>query len=169
METMEAILTRRSIRKFKGDPVPQDLLDRLLEAAMSAPSAGNEQVWEFVVLTDRRLLDEIPTFHPFAQMLKTAPAAILICGDLSRRKYEGFWVQDCAAATQNVLLAAHALGFGAVWVGVHPNPQREEPVRRLVGLPDHVTPLSLIPLGYPAEHVEPAHRFDPKRVHHNGW
>ena len=112
MEALETILTRHSIRRYTPAPVPDSLVTEILQAAMSAPSAGNQQPWQFVVVADRLLREEIPTFHPYAQMVREAPVAILVCGDLRLESYPGHWVQDCSAATQNILLAAHAKGLG---------------------------------------------------------
>jgi len=169
MDAIEAILSRRSIRRYTPQPVPEGMIRPLLEAAMSAPSAGNEQPWQFVVITDRRILDEIPRFHPYAEMLKEAPVAILVCGDLRLEKYKDHWVQDCSAATQNILLAAHAKGLGAVWVGIYPSEDRVTRIRKLLGLPSHVIPLGLVPLGHPAEQIPRAERYDASRVHQNRW
>jgi nitroreductase len=169
MEAMEAILTRRSIRHFTGQPVETETVHELLEAAMSAPSAGNEQPWQFVVVTGRQLLNEIPKHHPYSSMLPGAALAILVCGDLKREKHPGFWVQDCAAATQNILLAAHARGLGAVWLGIHPRQKRAEAIGRLFGLPGGVVPLCLIAIGHPAEEKPPPNRYDLTRIHYNKW
>ncbi|APC08377.1 nitroreductase family protein [Neomoorella thermoacetica] len=166
---LKSILARRSIRRYTGEPVATGDIKELLEAAMSAPSAGNEQPWHFVVITDRRILDEIPKVHPYSQMLKEAPAAILVCGDLQRQKHKGYWVQDCAAATENILLAAHAKGLGTVWLGVYPREERVAGLQKLLGLPEHIIPLSLIAVGHPAENKPPANRFDPSRVHLDRW
>jgi nitroreductase len=169
MDALETIRTRRSIRSFLDRAVPEELIERLLGAAMQAPSARNQQPWQFVVIDDRKLLDEIPSFMPNASMVSKAPLAILVCGDLSLEKSEGYWVVDCAAATQNMLLAAHALGLGAVWCGVYPREPRMEGLRKLVGLPENVKAHSLVVLGYPAGEVPPEDRFRPERVKRNRW
>ncbi len=169
MDAIEAIMTRRSIRKFKDDGIPEQTIRLLLEAAMSAPSAGNEQPWQFVVIDDRAILDEIPGIHPHTAMLNQAPMAILVCGDISLEKYKGFWVQDCSAATQNLLLAAHAVGLGAVWTGFFPMEDRVQGMRRLLGLPEHVIPLALVPLGYPDQPSGRQERFRKDRIHRNCW
>lgn len=169
MDAIEAILTRRSIRKYAAGPIPDEAVRTLLEAAMAAPSSKNRQPWAFVLLDDRSLLDAIPEFHPHAAMLRKAPLAILVCADTTRQPLEGYWLQDCAAATQNLLLAAHALGLGACWVGVQPRPEREAGLRRLLALPDFVRPVALVALGLPAETLGRADRFESSRVHHNGW
>ena len=166
---MKAILTRRSIRKYKPQAVPDEIITELLTAAMCAPSAGNEQPWEFVVINDRKLLDRIPEFHPYATMLKEAPVAILVCGDLKREKHKGYWVQDCSAATENMLIAVNEKKLGAVWLGIYPREERVAGLRKLLGIPENIVPFSLIAIGYPAEVKEPADRFDPSRVHQNRW
>jgi len=169
MDAMEAILGRRSIRKYTDQSVAEATLRELLAAAMAAPSAGNEQPWHFVVIDDRTILEAITRVHPYAAALKEAPVAIVVCGDTGVEKHEGFWVQDCSAATQNFLVAAHAKGLGTVWLGVHPDRERVGAIRKLVGLPASIVPLSIIALGHPAEHKEPAGRFDPTRIHVNRW
>jgi nitroreductase len=169
METIDAIMTRRSIRKYTDWAVPDELLSQLLKAAMAAPSAGNEQAWQFIVIRDRALLDAIPKFHPYAAMLKYASVAVLVCGDLTLEKYKGYWVQDCSAATQNLLLAATAQGLGAVWTGVYPLSDRVAGMRKLLGLPEHIVPLSLVPIGFPAEQPAKADRFNTERVHKDRW
>lgn len=169
MDALNAIHGRHSIRSYTDRPVPQDEVEQLLRAAMAAPSAGNQQAWHFVVVDDRAVLDRIPEFHPHAAMLRQAPLAVVICADLDLEKYKGYWVQDCAAATENLLLAAHALGLGAVWLGVHPVEDRVAGVRELLGLPKNVMPLSIVSVGWPDEQKGPADRYDPARVHRNAW
>jgi nitroreductase len=169
MEALEAILTRRSIRCYTTDRVPEQTVTELLTAAMSAPSAGNQQPWQFVVMRDRQLIDQIPAIHPYAQMVREAAVVILVCGDLEKEKHAGYWVQDCSAATQNLLLAAHARALGAVWLGVFPRDDRVASLRELLGLPRHVVPLALISIGRPAETKPRADRYDPERVHYDGW
>ncbi len=169
MKGLEAVLSRRSIRKYTDQPVPDEVVKQLLEAAMSAPSANNKQPWHFVVIRDREILDAIPTFHPYSRMLKEAALAILVCGDTQSQTLAGYWVQDCSAATQNILIAINALGLGGVWLGIYPRDERVEGIRKLVELPDHIVPLSLISIGHPAEKLLPSNRYDASRVHHNKW
>lgn len=169
MELFEAIRTRRSIRRFSDKPVGEDQLKQILDAAMMAPSAGNGQPWQFVVVTDRALLDKVPEIHPYAAMSKEATAGVLVCGDTSIEKYPGNWPVDCAAATQNMLLAVHALGLGGVWTGIYPGAERCEAFRELFGLPEHVVPLCFVPIGYPAETRQHESRYKADRVHRNGW
>ena len=169
MEAMDAILSRRSIRKYTAASISESMIDELLKAAMSAPSSGNQQPWHFVVVNDRSILDEIPKFHPYSQMLAEAPLAIVVCGDLRLEKNKGMWVQDCSAATENILIAAEAKGLGAVWLGVYPREGRIAGVRKLPALPEHIIPLCIVSVGYPAEEKPPANRYDPSRIHYNQW
>jgi len=169
LEILEAIRTRRSIRKYTESAVPDDAIDTLLEAAMAAPSAGNEQPWHFIVIRDRNMLEEISKKHQYAQMAKDAQVAIVVCGDETLEKYKGFWVQDCSAATQTLLLAAHAQGLGAVWCGIYPAKDRVSAFRELLRLPDHIVPLCVVPIGYPAEEKPPAERYSSARIHHEAW
>ncbi|MDD2703429.1 MAG: nitroreductase family protein, partial [Candidatus Omnitrophica bacterium] len=165
----QAILKRRSIRKYTEKPVSREIIGELLKAAMSAPSAGNEQPWQFIVIDDRRVLAEIPKIHPHARMVNDAPAAILVCGDLKKEIHKGFWVQDCSAAAENILIAVSEKGLGAVWVGFYPEEDRVRAARKLLGIPEDVVPLALIPVGYPAQELPPVNRFDADRIHYNGW
>ncbi len=169
MKALETIFTRRSIRTFLKRPIPSDILETVLKAGMYAPSAGNQQPWQFIVVDERRLLERIMAAHPYAGMLKTAPAAVLVCGDVSLEKFSGNWVIDCSAATQNILLAAHALGLGAVWVGVYPEDDRISAMRKIFGLSENVRPHSLVPIGYTDYKGYDADRFKPERIHKNGW
>ena len=169
MEAMEAILSRRSIRRYTDQPVSDETIKELLEAAMSAPSAGNEQPWHFVVIKDREILNAIPNLHPHSGMLKDAPVAILVCGDLDLQKYEGYWVQDCSAATQNLLVAVQAKGLGGVWLGVYPIEDRVVGIRKMLGMPDNVVPFALLSIGHPAEQKPPGDRYDASRVHNDQW
>ncbi|MFH1008632.1 MAG: nitroreductase family protein [Candidatus Latescibacterota bacterium] len=169
MDALDAILSRRSIRQYTPQAVSDETVTELMAAAMAAPSAGNEQPWHFIVMDDRELLDAVPKFHPHSWMLEEAPIAILVCGDTTLQKYEGYWVQDCAAATENLLIAAQANGLGTVWLGVYPVDERVVGFQKLLGLPDHVIPFALISLGYPAEDKPRADRYDASRVRRNRW
>ena len=166
---VDPVLDRRSIRKYTADPVPEELVERLLCAAMNAPSAGNQQPWQFVVVRDRSLLAQVPAVHPYARMIVTASLAIVVCGDPATEKWPAFWVQDCAAATENLLVEAQYLGLGAVWLGVHPLVEREAGVRRIFGIPEAVVPFAIVVVGYPADTKLAAERYDPARVHRDRW
>ena len=165
----DPVLSRRSIRKYTAEPVGDEVVERLLRAAMAAPSAGNQQPWRFVVLHDREVMRAITGFHPYARMLPSAPVAVLVCGDPTTVKWPQMWEQDCSAATENLLVEAELLGLGAVWLGVHPLNERVEGIRALLGIPETVVPFALVPIGHPAESKAPADRFDAARVHHERW
>jgi nitroreductase len=165
----DPVLTRRSIRRYTAEPVTDVQIRRLLDAAMAAPSAGNGQPWHFIVVTDRAMLDRIPDVHPFAAMVRQAPLAIVVCGDTGNERYGCYWVQDCSAASENVLVEARLLGLGAVWLGVHSRPEREVAVRELFGIPAGVEPLAIIAVGHPAESKPPAERYLDERVHRDRW
>ena len=157
------INTRRSVRKFKSDQVPDSDIREILEAAMNAPSAMNEQAWQFVVLSGKALEDflSINSNTP-----KGAPLGILICGDTDKSRGE-YYIQDCSAATQNILLAVHAKGLGSVWTTIFPNARPA--VKKLLHLPDHVVPFSFTPIGHPASVPDSKSRYDEKKVHYNTW
>ena len=170
MDALDAIFTRRSIRKYTLEPIPKDAIEILLKAAMSAPSAGNEQPWHFVVIDDHKILDEVPKFHEFSSMLREVPLAVVICGDLLLQKFKDqMWVQSCSLAGENLLIAAHAMGLGAVWLGVYPVSKRVDGLRKLLGLPENIIPLCIIPIGHPAESKPPENRYNPLKVHKNKW
>jgi Nitroreductase len=167
---MKAIMNRRSIRKYTSQEVNDEQVKTLLQAAMCAPSAGNEQPWQFIVIRDRKMLEQVPKYHPYSGMIKQASVAILVCGDTRLSKYDvDYWVQDCAAATENLLLAVQALGLGAVWLGVYPRPERIEGLRRLFNIPEEVFPFALVPVGHPVEHKEGQDRYRKDRIHFNSW
>lgn len=171
MDILTAIHTRRSVRRFLPDPVADDKVRVLLAAAMTAPSAGNGQPWQFVVITEKSLLQRVADINPYAAMAKTAPMGILICGDAHLEKYpdHSLWVQDCSAAMQNLLLAVVDQGLGAVWTGVYPIPDRVAGFREMLRLPEHITPMGFAVIGH--TDVEQTHkdRFQEGRVHYNGW
>ncbi len=165
-DILEIIKHRRSIRRYKTQPLEEDTLKQLLEAAMAAPNACNSQPWEFVVVTDPELLLELRTSLRFANY--QAPAAILVCGNLSIANNSAanhFWVQDCSAAVENILLAATGLGLGSVWIGIYPLPSVIKPVAQLFNLPGTVTPLALVYLGYPDEEKPSRTQYDENRIH----
>lgn len=169
-ETLSCILSRRSIRKYTGNPVPESTVETLLKAAMNAPSACNQQPWHFVLITDKAVLGEISTIHSGFTQLKDASLAILVCGEPGIAILGQYWCYDCAAATQNILLAAHACGLGAVWLGIHPEGGEDsDTISRLIGLPKGIKPFSLIPVGYPAETAKISDRYDKNRVHTGKW
>jgi nitroreductase len=165
---MDVIMTRRSIRQYTDQPVPDAVVTQLLRAAMAAPSAKNQQPWHFVVVRDRHLLEGIAQSTPYSGMTRGAQVAVVVCAVVDE-KDPGYWPQDCSAATENLLLAANSLGLGAVWLGFYPLPERLEKMRSLLGIPEDVIPFSVVPIGYPAEHPTPADRYDSARVHLERW
>ena len=167
---LNLIKSRRSVRQWKSDAVREEDVEKVLDAAMNAPSAGNEQPWQFVVVTDKAVLNKAAGLNPYGGFVKDAPVAILVCGDIRLEKFPGYWVQDCSAAVENMLLAAHALGLGAVWTSVYPIDDRIVGFRKLFNLPSEVIPFALIPLGYPrVKGRDASSRFNPSRVRKNIW
>jgi len=166
---VKEIFERRSIRKYSKLPISDSDIENLLRAAMAAPSAGNQQPWEFILIKDKNILADITKIHPYSQMLKEAQLAIVVCADLDKEKLSGYWVQDCSAATENILIESQHLGLGSVWLGVYPREDRVKGIKELLNLPVRVLPLSIVSLGYPAEKKEPSNRYDNLRIHINKW
>jgi len=167
---MNAIYSRRSIRKYKSTPVEEAQIKQVIRAASYAPSAGNERPWHFIVIQNRETLNAFPTFHPFTQMLKEAPVAIVTCADTSAVKYDGmFWIQDMSAAIQNLMLEAENIGLGTCWCGLYPNADFVSRVKEMLSLPEHVIPTAVVALGYPDEAREVPERFIEERVHFEKW
>lgn len=165
-DIVDIIFSRRSIRQFTAEPVENETLILLLKAAMAAPTACNSQPWEFIVLTEPEILSEIRSKFLFARY--NAPAAIVVCGNVSianNSAARDHWVQDCSAATENILIAAAGIGLGAVWIGVYPYPGKIRPLAEILGIPENVTPLSLVMVGHPAEQKEPRTQYDEHRVY----
>jgi nitroreductase len=170
MEVLEAIHTRRSIRKYTNEPVAPELIEKLLRAAMAAPSATNSQPWCLLIINRREDLDIVSTYTQLYGALTHATAAILVCGDMSKvRSGSQMWAQGCAAATQNILLAAHGLGIGAVWLGVFPGEKNTTALRAQFALPENVTPFALVSLGHPEVQKPSEDRYDAARVHFGKW
>lgn len=167
---MKEIFERRSIRSYTDEPVSAEHLDKLLRAAMQAPSASNTQPWHFITITNRETMLKIVEAKEYANMLKDAPLAIVVCGDRHAHKlrYE-FWVQDCSAATQNILLEAQYLGLGAVWLGVHPVTDWVENISAILGLPENIVPLGIVSVGHPKLKIGPVDRFNPDKIHNENW
>jgi nitroreductase len=167
----ENIFNRKSVRSFTSEPVSEEHVEAMLKAAMAAPTAVNYQPWRFVVVTERTQLDAMAEMLPYAKMLKQAPLAIVVCGETTW--FEGrenpYWQQDCSAATENLLLAAEALGLGAVWTGVYPNMQLAEPLSEFLGLPETVQPLCAIPIGHHDGTAKPRDKWKPENVHYGRW
>ena len=165
---LNAIHARTSIRSYTAQPIPEEKITKILKAAMAAPSSRNVQPWRFYVVTDRSTLDRLAEGLPFAKMLDHAPLAIVVAGDTTAGDPEGEqiynWVMDCSAASQNLLLAAHAMGLGAVWTGVYPYMARIDAVKTILNIPENIIPLNVIPIGYPdGEHI-PKDKWDEGKV-----
>lgn len=169
--TLSGIFARRSVRRYTAEPVDPLTVHDLLQAAMSGPSAMATDPWAFVVVRRRETLNRLAETLPHGQMLREAPLAIVVCGDRSRahRGQESYMIQDCAAAVQNLLLAATTLGLGACWIGTHPNTDRMEALATLLELPETIVAFATVAVGHPAEFPPPRTRFDASRVHDERW
>lgn len=165
------ILARRSIRKYTAEPVCDAQIQAALEAAMAAPSARHCDPWHFIVVKDQADRDALADALPYGQMLRGAPAGIIVCGDINvaHRGELSYLLQDVAASIENLLLALDLQGLGAVWLGIHPNDDRIDAVKRAFKLPENIIPVSAIALGHPAEHPEARTRFDATKVHYGTW
>ena len=169
---IETIMTRTSIRSFSDRAVSADTIEMLLRAGMAAPTAVNKQPWHFVVITDRAVMDSLGGNGRQSQMWKESPLAIAVCGNMEKAlegPAQAFWVQDCSAATENILLAAHALGLGAVWTGCYPMEERMANVSQVLKLPENIVPLCVIVMGYPNESPEPKDKWKPENVSYNAF
>ena len=169
--TIDTIMTRTSVRKFKDTPVGEENLAIILRAAMAAPSAINRQPWAFVVINDRSILNAIGKSLPYAKAMYSAPLAIAVCGNLKMKLpiYKDFWVQDCSAATQNMLLAAKAMGLGSLWMGVYPIEHLQKSISEILQLPKHIVPLNIVAFGYAENDGLPKEKFDSSKIKFNTW
>jgi len=163
---LDLIKKRRSIRRYTDEPVSDADVRAMLEAAMAAPSADNIQPWEFIVVRDRALRQQLAETHPWAAMCAQAPVVFVMCG---HGRQSTHWVEDVSAATENLLLAAAGLDLGAVWVGVYPNERSEEHVRRALSIPRDLRVLCLVPVGHPAESKSPHTKYNEGKVHTDGY
>ena len=170
-EQLDFIFGRRSIREYSSNKVTDEMVQKLLEAAMAAPSAVAKDPWRFVVIRNRQKLSQITAALPNGQMLASAALGIAVCGDLeaAHERQLSYLLQDCSAAIENLLLCAHVLGLGACWLGVHPREDRVQHIKEILGLPASVIPVACISVGYPAESKEARTRFNPDYVHLDAW
>lgn len=169
---LDNIMTRTSVRQYTDQQLTEQQVETLLRAAMAAPSAVNKQPWAFLVINDKEKLEAVGGIERSKNMIATAPVAIVVCGDMSQTlngEAAEFWIQDASAATENLLLAAHGMGLGAVWTGFHPGTHRVDTLKQILGLPSHIEPLGIVPVGYPAENPTPKDKWVPEKVHHNVW
>ena len=170
MEILNGILTRRSIRKYTDELISREKMEEIIRYGMYAPSACNCQPWHFVLLNDRELFLRIEEFQPNTRMLKHAQWGIVVCGDEQLAHTPDYWPVDCAAATENILLAAHGMGYGAVWLGIYPRSERVAAMKELLALPSHIHAFSIISVGCPEKVLpQPSERFQPERIHINQW
>lgn len=166
------ILTRVSVREFTGEKISDQQIETLLRAGMAAPSAINRQPWAFIVITDEDQLAQLGEAFPYSRCANHPACAIIPCGDLSKAlegEAQGFWINDVSAATENILLAAHAMGLGAVWTGVHPSSERTAQLQQMLDLPENIVPLCIVPVGVPAEQPEVKQKFNTENIHYNQW
>ena len=167
MELKEVLLKRRSVRKFTDEPVSDEMIEELLHAAMSGPSACNKKPWEFYVVTNEQKLEELKGASKFTKF--SSKLAIIVCGSLTRAlplQLANYWIQDCSAATENILLRVTDLGLGAVWCGIHPQKRAEEKVQKILDIPKNQIPLNIIFIGYPVEEPEARDQYEENRVHY---
>lgn len=170
MELYEGIISRRSIRKYTGERVDDEEIKSLIRAGMYAPSANNKRPWHFIIIDDRSVLKQIMDVHPYSSMLAAASHAIVVCGDMNKENGPGYYKLDCAAASENILLAAHSKGLGAVWLGVEPREERIKAVSNILGLPSHIIPVSIISIGVPAKiNSSIPSRFEENKIRRNKW
>lgn len=170
MELFDGLITRRSIRKYTGEIIDEGIIRKIIRAGMYAPSARNKRPWHFLIIDDREILRKIMEIHPHSAMLAEASHAIVVCGDVTLENGPGYYKLDCSAATQNILLAAHSMRLGAVWLGIEPREDRIKAISNLLELPKNVLPLSVISIGVPVMIPEDIpDRFDEKRIRKNKW
>ena len=171
---IENIMTRVSVRRYSGEPVPDSIRTAILKAGMAAPTAANQQAWEFVVITDRAIKDSISNNFQYAKMVKNSDFAVVVCGNMDLlfagdRREAGNWLLDCSCASENMLLAAHAYGVGGVWCGVYPEEDRMAFVVKVLNLPSNLVPVNILSFGYPEAASTPKDKWDPAKVHYNAF
>ena len=169
MDVLQAIFTRRSIRKYTGAPISDENMETLLKAGLCAPSAHNMQPRHFVVVKNPATLEYIAEMHPYGKMLPKAGCCIIVCGDEETQKTKGLLVEDCSASIQNILLAAHGIGLGAVWCGLYPDPELTKLISVTLKLPDNVEPIGMVVVGHKVEDKAPTDRFDKTKIHYDLW
>lgn len=171
---IDCIMTRASVRSYTDRQVEDSIVNKILRAGMAAPTAANQQPWHFVVITEQNLKDSITASFKYAKMVEGCSFAVVVCGDMDNlfngdMPDGGFWVQDCSAASENMLLAAHALGIGGVWCGIYPLKDREERLSSILNLPSNLTPLNVMAFGYPSQPAAPKDKWDSAKIHYNAY
>lgn len=169
MDVIEAILTRRSIRKFTSEPVSELDLATILKAGFHAPSAHNYQPREYIVIKEKEKFEKIACNHTYAKMLPEADLCIIVCGDMNKQPMKGFLIEDCSAAIQNILLAAHGLGLGAVWCGLHPVEELTKDIKEICNLPEYIEPIGMVVLGHKGEDKKVKDKYDSTKIHYEVW
>lgn len=169
MDVIEAILSRRSIRRFTGEPVSDQELETVLRAGFQAPSAHNTQPWEFVIIKDKSKFERIAKVHPYAKMLPQAEVCIIVCGDNNKQPTTGFLIEDCSASIQNILLAAHGIGLGAVWCGLYPVTHLTKAITEVCLLPNNIIPIGMVVLGHKGEDRKQEDRYKTEKLHYENW
>ncbi len=171
---IDCIMTRASVRSYTGEQINDSLVNKILRAGMAAPTAANQQPWQFIVVNEQNLKDSITAAFEYTKMVENCSFAVVVCGDMDNL-FEGdipdggFWVEDCSAASENMLLAAHALGIGGVWCGIYPIKDREDRLRSILNLPSNLTPLNVMAFGYPAHPVAPKDKWITSKIHYNAF
>lgn len=170
-DAISVIHNRKSVRNFNGESITQNEIDILLKAAMAAPSAVNCQPWEFIVVTDRKILDKLGDVLPYAKMIYKAGAAIIVCGspEKAHKNFVEYAIIDSTLASQNILLAAEAIGLGAIWTAAYPYPDRMKSVKTILNIPAHIIPLNVIPIGHSTGEDKPKEKFNPEKIHQERW
>lgn len=171
-ETLKTIFERKSVRNFIDGNITFEKLELIVKAGMAAPSAVDKRPWEFIIIKDKVTLKKLADVLPYAKMAEFAQAGIVVCGDINRQhggKNSSYWVQDCSAATENILLAVESLGYGAVWTALFPYIDRVDSVVGILHLPEHIKPLNFIPIGIPSGIDLPKDKFNPKQIHREKW
>ncbi len=171
---IDCIMTRTSIRSYTDQQVSDSLINKILRAGMAAPTAANQQPWQFVVVTEKSLKDSITAAFEYTKMVENCSFAVVVCGDMNNLfdgdiPDGGFWVEDCSAASENMLLAAHALGIGGVWCGIYPLKDREKRLASILNLPSNLTPLNVMAFGYPSQPATPKDKWVPSKIHYNAF
>jgi nitroreductase len=169
METLEALKTRRSIRKYQNKKIPEDIIREILNCSMYSPSAFDMQPWQFIVIDKKEMFTDILKVASHAEMISGASHAIIVCGDSKAQENQGLLIQDISAATENLLLAAHALGIGAVWTGIYPFDEIVKGIKDFFNLPENILPVDMVVLGYPDESPVQPKRYKAEKVHLNKW
>jgi nitroreductase len=169
MDNLEAIFSRRSIRKYTGEPVTEQELETVLRAGFHAPTAHNLKPVDFIVIKDKNTFEHIASFHPYAKMLLEAEVCIVVCGNQAKQEMTGFLIQDCSAAIENILIAANGIGLGAVWCGLYPVEELTSQMKEACSIPDDIIPVGMIVLGRKGEEKKVFDRYDPTKIHNDKW